>query len=428
MPESGELELGYKRRKHGAGEVKSMEQKTFNEIKIRKPMALLYYPVVFVLKLLSKIFFKLKIDKKGIKGLKGPFVVMANHCSMIDIVFNTAALLPRRLNIVAGKDLFTWKKFKPFITKLGCIPKSQSAVDVMAIKMIKAALEQGRCVVIYPEGRISLDGKQLHYVPDNIGKLIKMLDVPVVFTHSQGAYLTKPRYYHGFKRGRALVKTYVLFTKEQVKEQPAKALAAGVRTALEFNDNIYQRENNIRFRSKNPAKGIDYILYKCPKCSAEYNMHSTDTQLICDACGNTVTYDEWGRFIPEEGSVAFDRIDLWYDYERQAVRKEISVEDFRISHEVDFLLEEEGTFRPAGEGLVYIDDSFVGYEGTRDGEKFSCRTPLKNLNAIVVKNKEGIDLAYPDGFYRFMFKEHKYSIKYGLVVEEMYRKLNKLDA
>ena len=43
------------------------------------------------------------------------------------------------------------------------------------------------------------------------------------------------------------------------------------------------------------------------------------------------------------------------------------------------------------------------------------------------KNQEGVDLIYPEGTYRFLFKDKKYSVKYGLIVEQMYRYIHNLD-
>src|SRR5690554_1914826 len=118
---------------------KTSKNKNTNEIKIRKPNGFLYYTITYFLKLISKLFFRMKVDKKSIKGLKGPFVVIGNHSSVTDIVFTVSAFAPHRLNVVTGRDLFTWPKFKPFIHRLGCIPKSQFAIDIESIRMMKSA-------------------------------------------------------------------------------------------------------------------------------------------------------------------------------------------------------------------------------------------------------------------------------------------------
>ncbi|MDD4315621.1 MAG: lysophospholipid acyltransferase family protein [Clostridia bacterium] len=403
------------------------EDKNINDIKVRKPNAFLYYLIAFIVKVIAKLVFGIKYKKQGIKGLKGPFLVLGNHASVTDIAFTVGALLPHRLNIITSKDLFTWKAFKPFITRLGCIPKSQFAVDIMSLKTMKAAVEQGRNVAVYPEGKTSLDGKGLHYLSPSIGKLVKYLGVPVVLSYTLGSYLTKPRYFKGFRRGKVLMQESILFTAEEVKTLPVNELYDRIVNAIKFNDNIYQQENNIRFRTKKPAEGLEFILYRCPKCGLDYLMRSTDRRLICDYCGNSVEYNEYGKLIPDAQSKAFDRIDQWYDYQRKCVDEEIRKPDFFISKPVNAYIEENRDYKLVGEGELYIDKENIGYKGNKDGQPFALSTPLKTLHTVTTKNQEGIDLTYPDGAYRFLFKDQKGATKYGIIVEQMYRMIHNLD-
>ncbi|MFW5780448.1 MAG: lysophospholipid acyltransferase family protein [Bacillota bacterium] len=404
------------------------KNKNINDIKIRKPNGFLYYTITYLLKFLAKILFRMKINKKGIKGVKGPFVVVGNHSSVTDIVFTVSALAPHRLNVVTSRDLFTWPKFKPFINKLGCIPKSQFAIDIQSIKMMKAAVEQGRNIVLYPEGKTSIEGKQLHYLPPSIAKLLKFLNVPVIMSYTEGAYLTKPRYFKGFRYGKVKVTESVLFTQDDITKLSRDEIYERISQKMKFNDNIYQIENRIKFRNKKIAKGIEYILYRCPKCSKDYIMRSTEKNLICDYCGNNVEYNEYGQLkAADDISISYDRIDLWYDYQRECVDQEIKKPDFFISKKVDMLEERDRNFHKVGEGELYIDKEYIGYKGKKEEKPFEVKTPLKTLHTIITKNQEGVDLSYPEGFYRFLFKDKKGSTKYGIIVEQMFRMLNKLD-
>lgn len=403
------------------------DDKNINEIKIRKPNAFLYYLIAVAVRVLAKLLFRIKYKKDGIKDLKGPFLLLGNHASVTDIAFTVGAILPHRLNILTSKDLFTWKLFKPFITRLGCIPKSQFAIDIMSLKMMKAAVEQGRNVALYPEGKTSLDGKGLHYISPSIGKLVKFLGVPVVLSHASGAYLTKPRYFKGFRYGKVLLEETILLTAEEVKTLSVNEIYQRVTEALKFNDNIYQQENNIRFRSKKPAAGLEYILYRCPKCGLDYIMRSTDRRLICDYCGNSVEYTEYGKLIPDAQSKAFDRIDLWFDWQRKCVDEEIRKPDFFVSKPVEVLIEENRNYRTAGEGELFIDKELIGFKGTVDLKPFAASIPLKTLHTITTKNEEGIDMILPEGTFRFLFKDHKGSTKYGLIVEQSFRMIHNLD-
>ncbi|MGN1042509.1 MAG: 1-acyl-sn-glycerol-3-phosphate acyltransferase [Christensenellales bacterium] len=388
---------------------------------VRKPSFLYYWLAGVVTRPVFKALWNHKIirDKK-INKLEGPIIAVGNHCSTIDVVMSIHALLPKRYNVITGKDLFTWKPLKPFIEAFGCIPKSQCSLDLNSMRTMKNAVEQGRNLLLYPEGKTSLDGTELKYLPATIGKFLKFLDGNVVSVHTNGAFLTRPRYCKGFKRGLCVTETKVLITREELRTLKNNEVYERVRDALRFNDNLWQREKGIRFVSDAPAQNLNYVLYKCPACGAEYEMTSDGRNLICGNCGNTVEYTEYGELIPKNGGKAFDRIDLWYDFERESATEELKKENFRIEKEVTLFVENhsKAEFEERGEGRLFLTRDEIGFIGTVDGKETELIQSLNGMNSIVTKNSEGVDLTFDDTIYRFMFKEGKWSAKYGLLVEQ----------
>lgn len=397
------------------------------EIKVKKPSFFLYTFPVVVISWYFRLKWHIKIDKKEYKKVKGPMVCLANHGSTIDAVVSQIALFPRRFNIVTGRDLFTWKALKPFIKRYGAIPKNQCSIDLNAMRLMKGAIENGNNVLIYPEGRTSLEGKNLPQTT-GIAKFVKFLDANVVILHTDGSYLTHPRYFGGSRSGRIDVKLYPLFTQEEVRTKSPKEIYEKIAEALEFNDHVYQKENKIRYKSKEPAKNLDYILYRCPSCGAEYENHVEDGRyLCCGFCGNKVEYTEYGDLVPVGESKAFDRVDLWYDDQKARCAEEIEKDDFRFEKEVTLSVAspEEGKFVEKGEGMLTIADGKIAYRGTKDGETVEMTQDLKNMNTIVTKNSEGVDLTFDETIYRFLFKEHKWSVKCCLYVESYFAKHGK---
>ena len=401
--------------------MKETKPASYNETKVKKPSFFVYWLPSVVLRPLIYIFFRHRI-KHGLKGVKGPILAIANHCSTMDIVFSVQSLLPKRFNIVASKDLFTWEPLKPFITRFGAIPKNQCSIDLQSLKLMKKAIESGNNVLIYPEGRTSVDGKQLYYIAPSIAKFIKMMDTTVALIKTEGAFLTKPRWYRGFRFGKVVTETSVLLTKEEVKTLPVDEIYKRVKEGLQFNDNLWQREHNVRFHAKHMARNLNYILYKCPKCGAEYEMESDDKFLTCTSCGNKVEYTPLGELKPVGDSVTLDRIDLWFDFCRNAAREEVMKDNFYISKPVRFWMEDVGSrhFHLRGEGELYMNKDVIGYKGTKDGESFEIKQYLKLLPTLITKNEEGIDLVECDTIYRFLFTEHKWSSKYGLLCEQLF--------
>lgn len=390
-------------------------------VSVKKPNPFVYYPIVWTVKFLSKIIYRVSVDKKALKGEKGPFVVIGNHSSVMDIVFIGTAFLPRRINVVAGRDLFTWKILKPFLKPFGVIPKNQFGLDIASIRMMCDAVKKGCTIVIYPEGKTSLDGTNLSYLPPSIGKFLKLTDATVVCANSLGAYLTKPRFQKGFNFGKVKIRMTKLIGREELREMSPKEVYEKVVSAISFNDNIYQQLERVKFRTKSPARNLEYILYKCPKCGAEYEMRTTDRDIICENCGNRVTYDNYGVLTPSEGSRTFERLDLWYGWERECVRKELTEQGdaFRMSDEAELIRfdKKENKWLKTDEGEFWLTPENVGF----DGEIEHISMPIKEQHTITTKNEEGIDLVLGDEIWRFMFKAHKHSTKYGLAVEENFK-------
>lgn len=405
------------------------EKKNKNIRQFYSPNVFTYGFVKFALRVIAPLFLRLKIERDPrIKQLEGPIVALGTHSCVMDVAFSILSIKNRKLNVICGRDVLSWK-WLDFLRKgLRMIPINQYEMDLTSIKDMKRAVDDGCSISLFPEGKISLDGRNLHYFTPSTAKLIKLFGANVVFSHSYGGFSSRPRWFHGFRKGKVLYKSEVLFTKEELVTATCQEIYEKLKAKFIFNDNEYQQINNLRYKSKTPAKGINYILYKCPKCMAEYEMNSDGKILTCSICGNSVEYNEYGKFIPvSEKDVTFDRLDKWYDYEKQSVREELEKEDFEIRKEVIWkkLNTETAEYDLMGEGECYVNHEHIGFLG-KDvlNNEVSLNCSMKSLYTIILKNEEGIDLTIDHNVHRFLFKEKKYSVKYNLVVEENFRKIN----
>ncbi|MDD3946267.1 MAG: 1-acyl-sn-glycerol-3-phosphate acyltransferase [Clostridia bacterium] len=398
---------------------------------VNKPSKLLYWLLVPLANLIAKILFGFRVHKdQSIKQIKGPFVAIGTHSCTMDVAFMMLAMMPHPLNIVCGRDVFTWKPVKPILSKAGLIPISQFEADLYSIRLMKKAVMKGCSLSLFPEGKRSIDGRNLHYLSPSLAKLIKFLDVPIVMCHNNGGYCVSPRWSKAKRRGKVLQDTKLLFTAEQIRSMSVGEIYKKLREEFSYNDNLYQKEHHLRIKCKKPALGLHYLLYKCPKCGAEYQMESTENELRCTACGNTAIVNEYGEIVAKEGGVAYSRLDIWYDFEKEAVREEIAKPDFFISKPVSWKINDPETniYHEKGEGELYINTEEIGFRGKdHNGEVRTLRIALKGLHTIVQKVDEAIDLTIDGVINRFYFKENKFSAKYNLIVEEYFRKMHGLD-
>lgn len=394
---------------------------------VKKPNPIFYHFVRACFLIAAKILYRFKICRDPrIKKLKGPVVAVATHSCIMDVAFMVNALGARRYNLVVGRDVVSWGFVKKFNKAINLIPISQVTVDLGSIRLMKKAVDDGCSLLLFPEGKISIDGRNLHYIGKSLAKLLKLFDANVVFSHNYGGFTGKPRWHRSFKFGKIVNKTELLYTREELAAASVEEVDKVLHEKFSFNDNIYQQENKLRFKCKDPAQGITYILYKCPKCGAEYELSADDGRhIVCAECGNTVEYTEYGEFIPAEGSVAIDRIDKWFDYERESVRREIENPDFKLSYPATWERADQNfNYVETGDGECFVDLDYIGFVGTRysDGSPVEIKVPLRNLYTIVHKNQEAVDLTIDGVVNRFYFKAGKYSVKYNIVVEELFQK------
>ena len=83
----------------------------------------------------------------------GPAILVANHTCGIDNLLLQAGCR-RVLGFLIAQEFFDFWACRPFCRILGCIPVKRDGRDLGAARAALRALEQGRVVPIFPEGRI----------------------------------------------------------------------------------------------------------------------------------------------------------------------------------------------------------------------------------------------------------------------------------
>ena len=88
----------------------------------------------------------------------GGFLVAANHASYFDIPLLGCGM-PRRAWYLGRSDLFPVPGVNRILQWLGWIPLRLGRLDRKAIDKAITLINQGKVVVIFPEGSRSLDGR-----------------------------------------------------------------------------------------------------------------------------------------------------------------------------------------------------------------------------------------------------------------------------
>jgi 1-acyl-sn-glycerol-3-phosphate acyltransferase len=122
------------------------------------------------------------LESEGLAPLpeRGPAILIANHtCSIDPMVLQ--ARCRRVLGFLIAKEFFESWAFRPICGLLGCIPVRRDGHDLSATRAALRALEQGRVVPIFPEGRIvPTSGRELGEPKPGAAFIVLHARVPVI--------------------------------------------------------------------------------------------------------------------------------------------------------------------------------------------------------------------------------------------------------
>ena len=225
-----------------------------------------------------------------------------------------------------------------------------------------------------------------------------------------------------------------------------------IKSALYQNEHADQLESGVKFHGTRYAEGLERLLYRCPKCGAEFAITSKGDTLTCGNCKNTVRYSKKGGLHPVGDSVCPERIDTWFDLEREVVAEEVKAEDFALDYPVHLFIENEAGdgYRFVTSGDLHLDKEVVSFKSNMTDRPVKVDTVYKigdmelifdenspreaveeefleisrpTKNYVTVANIPGtsVDIYDEKHTYRFIFSKELAASKYTLAVEELSR-------
>lgn len=401
---------------------------------LKKPRRQLLRPLIWALSFPPVWRHKTKIEKIGMEGLKPPYLLLCNHNAFFDFMVAAKATFPHRSNSVVAIDAFTMPLGRGFYNRawllrlVGCICKRKFTSDLVMIRHVKRVVENGDIAIIYPEARYSLCGTTA-VLPESLGKMCKLLKVPVVTLVMHGHHINSP-FWHPGDRGVKPTEAEMtrLFKAEEIARLSAEEINEGIEKAFRYDDFAWQKVRNIKVSRPDRAERLHKVLYQCPHCLAEYRMNSGGDKLFCEACKKSWTMSELGELRAASGETEFSHIPDWYEWERKNVRAE--VESGVYGFKGDALvtsLPNAGGYVTLGMGTLTHDHNGFHVWGTgahgdfemikRVPTLYSCHIEYEYLNrygdALDLSTLEDTWFIYPQG--------RDFSLtKFALATEELY--------
>ncbi len=355
--------------------------------KNKKRYNLAHYPIrqpkifVHLIWLLSRLTLPKvpwKVEKINMEGLEPPYMMLSNHMYFVDFKLAAMGTAGHRVNNVVSIDGYYRR---PFLMEwIGSIGTRKYTTDLHLVKSINKVLKRGDVLSMYPEARYSPCGT-LSFMPDALGKLVKMNKVPVVAVVHHGNHLHSPFWNFRKKRKVPLHTTMTqILTAEQVKEMSVEEINAALKEALWYDDYRYQKDNDILITEPFRAEGLHKVLYQCPACGKEHEMGSEGTELFCRACGKRWHLREDGNLEALSGETEFSHVPDWFMWERSQVEQQIESGTYSFEDEVDvYGFPRCWRFIPLGKGKLRhtIDEGWV-LEGHYNGADYRIhRQPIQ---------------------------------------------------
>ena len=372
---------------------------------IRQPKIIVY--LIWLLSRLTMPKVPWKVEKIHMEGLKPPYMMLSNHMYFVDFKLAAMATLPHRVNNVVSIDGYYRR---PWLMELiGSIGTRKYTTDLHLVKSINKVLKRGDILSMYPEARYTPCGT-LSYMPEALGKLVKMNKVPVVAVVHHGNHLHSPFWNFRKKRHVPLHTTMTqILTAEQVKTMTVAEINAALKEGLWYDDYQYQKDNGIRITEPFRAEGLHKVLYQCPACGAEHEMGSEGAELFCRKCGKRWHLREDGNVEALSGETEFSHVPDWFAWERTQVEQQIESGTYSFEDEVEvFSMPRCWKFEKLGKGKLRhtIEEGWV-LEGRYRGQDYRIhRQPIQQNSLHVeydycyIRPEDCLDIsAENDSFY-----------------------------
>lgn len=316
-----------------------------------------------------------------------PYLVLSNHESFMDFFYLYYLTNLKSPSYVYNSYYCVSPFFKLIQKHCGFIPKKLLADDKEAKSAISTMIGKGFPVVIFPEDRLSPDGRSNSIVMKDAA-FYKKLDVDIVLVKIDGGYYARPKWRRRTYSSDVKVTVERVLKRQEISSMSADELEKVIKETL-YNDASHI--NNVTYRQKDKAKGLEKVLYRCADCGALYKTAGKGNELVCRSCGAVHKLDEKYHFTDPAGSIPG-----YYDAIRKMEEKEIGDLVLFTGVKTKVYGKNMKTVKRE-DGKCTLDKNRFRY--TSESEEFSI--PVKDIPALGFTAGKRIELYHDNKLYYF---------------------------
>ncbi len=392
-------------------------------MRYKKPNIFCYRIAQLVCEAVARVLFKRTIIRNEIKDKKGPFVVIANHQAQYDFA-NLMGVRKEPMSFVISNSFYSSMPLKSFFDKLGVIPKQQFQTAVSDMRNMKAVIDEGQALVIYPAGLMCEDGISTP-IPQATYKFLKWLGVDVYVARSYGTYFAMPKWSKGMRAGRTYMDIYRLFTKEELKDADIEIIKEKTDEALLFDAYREQEEKREVYSKKGNIEGIENVLYVCPHCKGEFCVKVKNKNIIyCSKCGYEQYSDKYcflhkTSVVGEEIRYVSDWSRIVYNSLKDEITKGTHTE-LTAQTTIKMINHKKHKFIEVGSGTVTLSREGFTLKGLINGEEKEIVTSITGIPTLPFSPGKHFEIQSGDIIYRCVLNDGKQVMKFINMVKSFY--------
>jgi len=385
---------------------------------------MLYYRITQLLSwFVATFLFKRKVIRNEIKNKKGPFIIIANHQAAYDFV-NLIGLTRRPINFVISQSFYRSLPFPGIIDKIGLIPKQQFQTTLRDMKTMKAVIDSGNILAIYPAGLMCEDGLSTP-IPAATYHFLKWINADVYMAKTGGTYFAMPKWSKGIRCGRTYMDVYKLFSKEELAEMDETEIKAKAQEALLFDAYREQEKNLAKYRNGDNVEGLENVLYMCPHCKSEFSVKTKNKNTIfCTKCGFEHQSDEYG-FLHNTGETGaeYRYVSDWSALINDDVKNSVfnETDEGLVSNvKVHMIDQKRNKYREVGEGELTLDSCGLTLRGVLNGENTELSVPTIGFASLPFSPGKYFEIQHGADIYRCYPEDGRLTMKFVNFIKAYY--------
>ena len=344
----------------------------------------------------------LTIDDELLKEVEAPYILLTNHESFADFNYISRLSHPKNPSYLVNELYCTRPILKHLAKGGGFISKRLFTPDMHSAMGILRMIRRGYPVVIFPEGRLSPDGRSNPIVEG--ASFYRKLKVDLVLVRITGAYFSKPKWRKRKYQSNINLKVVRIIRKDELASMTDSEVEKAIAETLYTDAN---RTLIDTYPQPDKAVGLEGLLYRCADCGALYTTKGHGNTLVCSACGARHALNE--KYLFDNGKSIAD----YYDTIKALETPELDTFEFRAKVKTKIYGEYGGPIRWE-DGECHLNSREFGYRS----EKGEFTIPTGELPALAFSCNEEFELYHNNELHYFYPEQDRLQVaRWALLVD-----------